>query len=234
MPSTLRVATWNVHSFVGHDGRKDAQRGLQVLRELDADIIALQEIQTEGPEASSALRALSSSTSAATLVLGPTATARDGFGNAVISRLPVEHLEVHDLSVKGREARNAVEVVVRHHHLRLRVFGTHFGLTAKERHAQATKLSALVDDVGDAANDVTIVLGDLNVLDPRESSVTPLLGRFAPAARLRSFPAFLPMLRLDRVLVSSALVEVTASVHSTKASRAASDHLPVVATLTFH
>lgn len=232
--TSLRVATWNVHSFVGHDGRKDARRGLEVLHELDADIIALQEIECAGTDALGALRALSSSLTSTTseLVLGPAGAARSGFGNCVISRCKVEHFQVHDLSVPRREARNAVEVVVSAGGKRLRVLATHFGLTAKERHVQATKLSAVVDDRVQGA-DYTIVMGDLNVLDRREASVAPLLGRFVAAQRLRSFPAFLPMLRLDRILVDSAGIDVSVVVHSTKLARAASDHLPVVATLTF-
>ena len=230
--ATLRFATWNVHSFVGHDGRKDARRGLEVLREIDADVIALQEIECAGADALAALRALSSelASTSSELVLGPTGPQRAGFGNCIISRLPVEHLQIHDLSVKGREARNAVEVVVVHGDKRLRVLGTHFGLTAKERHQQSAKLAAVVDDRTYNA-DVTVLMGDLNVLDPREQSVASLLGRFVPGARLRSFPAFLPMLRLDRILVDTALVHVSVVVHNTKVARAASDHLPVLATL---
>lgn len=232
--TSLRVATWNVHSFVGHDGKKDARRGLDVLHELDADIIALQEIECAGTDALAALRTLSTSltSTSSELVLGPAGPARAGFGNCVISRCKVEHFQIHDLSVPRREARNAVEVVVMAGGKRLRVLATHFGLTAKERHVQATKLSAVVDDRVQGA-DYTIVMGDLNVLDRREESVAPLLGRFVAAQRLRSFPAFLPMLRLDRILVDSAFVEVSMVVHSTKLARAASDHLPVVATLTF-
>lgn len=232
--NTLRVATWNVHSFVGHDGKKDARRGLEVLHELDADIIALQEIECAGSAAMAALQALSSSlTSTSTeLVLGPAGPARAGFGNCVISRCKIQHFEIHDLSVPRREARNAVEVIVAAGGKRWRVLATHLGLTARERHLQATKLSAVVDDRVQGA-DFTLVMGDLNVLDRREASVAPLLGRFVAAQRLRSFPAFLPMLRLDRILVDSALVEVATVVHNTRVARAASDHLPVVATLRF-
>ena len=42
--SPLRVMTYNVHSCVGGDRRYDPERILKVLREIDADIIALQEV----------------------------------------------------------------------------------------------------------------------------------------------------------------------------------------------
>lgn len=40
----LRVATWNVHGCVGGDGRYDGSRAIGVLSEIDADIVALQEV----------------------------------------------------------------------------------------------------------------------------------------------------------------------------------------------
>ena len=43
MPA-LTVATYNAHSWFGTDGRKDPQRTLTVLEDLEADMIALQEV----------------------------------------------------------------------------------------------------------------------------------------------------------------------------------------------
>ena len=39
----MRVATYNVHSCIGTDGRHDPDRIATVIAELDADIVALQE-----------------------------------------------------------------------------------------------------------------------------------------------------------------------------------------------
>ena len=40
----LRVASYNIHDCVGGDGRRDPARVAAVLREIDADIIGLQEV----------------------------------------------------------------------------------------------------------------------------------------------------------------------------------------------
>ena len=40
---TLRFASYNIHKAVGLDGRRDPERILTVLKEVDADVIALQE-----------------------------------------------------------------------------------------------------------------------------------------------------------------------------------------------
>ncbi len=39
----LTVATYNIHKGIGRDGVRDAERIIAVLREMDADVIALQE-----------------------------------------------------------------------------------------------------------------------------------------------------------------------------------------------
>jgi endonuclease/exonuclease/phosphatase family metal-dependent hydrolase len=41
----LRVVSYNVHSFKGRDGRYDYHRIANILKELDADVIGLQEIE---------------------------------------------------------------------------------------------------------------------------------------------------------------------------------------------
>jgi len=41
---SLKVATWNIHGAVGTDGRYAPSRIVDVLAELDADIVALQEV----------------------------------------------------------------------------------------------------------------------------------------------------------------------------------------------
>ena len=41
----LRIATYNVHRAIGGDGRTDRERILAVLREIDADVFALQEVE---------------------------------------------------------------------------------------------------------------------------------------------------------------------------------------------
>lgn len=220
------VATWNVHRFVGTDGRKDPHRALQVLQELDADVIALQEIECDGAPA--ALKALRHS-----VLLGPACEGRSGFGNALVTRLKVEDVIVHDLSVDGFEKRNVVDARLRDGLRRIRVLATHLGLSRTERKQQADQILEVIESgAHDGAGfDVTMVLGDLNVLDRDEGSVARLLGRFGTSSRVRSFPSTLPVLRLDRVLVDAPGASIAVRTHRTRLSRSASDHLPVIGSL---
>lgn len=43
--ATLRIASYNVHRAIGTDRRFSPQRILDVLREIDADVVALQEVE---------------------------------------------------------------------------------------------------------------------------------------------------------------------------------------------
>ena len=75
--TTFRAATYNVHGCVGTDGRHDPDRIIRVIRELDADVVALQEftypsdiaLETRTP-------AVLASLDAYTCALGPTSALR--------------------------------------------------------------------------------------------------------------------------------------------------------------
>jgi endonuclease/exonuclease/phosphatase family metal-dependent hydrolase len=49
----LVVASYNIHGCVGRDGRRDVARVARVIERLDADIIALQEVDLGRRTASS-------------------------------------------------------------------------------------------------------------------------------------------------------------------------------------
>ena len=46
MSRILRVASYNVHGCLGWDGRRDVARIVRILREIDADVIGLQEVES--------------------------------------------------------------------------------------------------------------------------------------------------------------------------------------------
>ena len=95
------VATYNVHRCIGRDGRFDPERTLAVLRELDADAVALQELQWQPTDAIHLLQEFALKLGYAALA-GPTLLRTDGhYGNAVLTRLPVLGTDSVDLSVPG-------------------------------------------------------------------------------------------------------------------------------------
>ncbi len=134
-------------------------------------------------------------------------------------------MDVHDLSVDGREPRACLDATVVVRNTTLRVLVCHFGLGWRERAIQANKLA---DAIGDAyAFPPRIVLGDFN--EPNRGPVTRLFERVFPAApRARpSHPALLPVLPLDRLVWDDGLVGSVDVVPV----RWASDHRPLRAVL---
>src|SRR5207244_13276236 len=82
-PWPLTVATYNIHAAVGVDRAFAPHRIAQVLREIDADIIALQEVPLGDSRTPSVLAALQQATGYAAAE-GPTYDSTDRrYGNAV-------------------------------------------------------------------------------------------------------------------------------------------------------
>ncbi len=225
---TLTVATYNVHSSVGRDRACNPGRILRVLKEVDADIIALQEVshrQIEGTD-SDQFEYFCNRTGMHGVPGLNLLYDRRRFGNALLSRWPVTAIRRIDLSVYGREPRGAIDVEIDVDGQRLRVIATHLGLGPGERRRQVERLAHALNDGADLP---TLIMGDFNIFG-RQRKLLHKLG--APMARKdcpASFPARMPLLGLDRIWTQPSLLMQTLCVHRTALSAVASDHLPVVA-----
>jgi endonuclease/exonuclease/phosphatase family metal-dependent hydrolase len=228
----LTLVSYNIRSGIGMDGAFDLERVVSVIRELSPDVVALQEVGDfrgvtdahDHPERLAAATGLQ-------LAFGPNVVhGRRSYGNALLSRLPIQGSHNYDLSVEGKEPRGALrcDLALPDGGL-LHVFCLHLGLTAKERRAQeALLLSA--DIMTDAARkDPVVVCGDFNYWWIRPMPFKKVirdcaidLGRRRP-----TYPSRLPLLRLDRVYVDRWVEPVAMKVHRSKMARVASDHLPL-------
>lgn len=225
----LRIATWNIHDATGPDGRRDLSRIADVIAQIGAPLVALQEItcSSEGDVVcdAAALAQASGFTWRSVPTRGHTVLRH---GNALLSAHPLGAARVHDLSVPGREPRAALEVEVAWRGRQLRVVVTHLGLRAGERRRQVERLLLAV---GDEAADATILLGDLNEWFLWGRPLRWLHRRFGVSPAPRTFPTRFPIFALDRVWVHPRRALVSLAVIDTPAARRASDHLPVVATI---
>jgi endonuclease/exonuclease/phosphatase family metal-dependent hydrolase len=221
------VATYNVHRCVGRDGRFDPERTLAVLRELDADAVALQELQWRPDDAMHLLQELSLKLGYAALA-GPTLLRADGhYGNAVLTRLPVLDTATVDLSVPGREPRGALLALLETPAGPLRLIATHLGLRPYERRLQMRRLLALPRERAAA----TVLLGDLNEWFLWGRPLRWLRARFGHAPAPPSFPAHRPLLALDRIWVEPRSILRGLRAHASPLARVASDHVPLRAVL---
>jgi endonuclease/exonuclease/phosphatase family metal-dependent hydrolase len=232
--STLRVATYNVHRCRGLDGRTSPRRIADVIRAIEPDIIALQEVVGAGPHTTGHAEELGAQLGMG-WVMAPARHLRKAlFGNVVLSRLPILHHAQYDLSWKTCEPRccQRVDIAVGHHTLHL--YNVHLGTAFLERRYQAGRLSAIVHDrrVGRPK----IVLGDFNewmrglatqVLTERLNSIDLR----AHLRRRRTYPGVFPLLHLDHIYYEGTVEVTRLELPRTRLALLASDHLPLVAEL---
>jgi endonuclease/exonuclease/phosphatase family metal-dependent hydrolase len=230
-PAPIVFASYNVHRCIGTDGRKDIARVARVLRALDAGVIALQEVDCF-PDAGVSERdvALLSELSGVKAVWAPTRQHRNvPFGNALLTSWPVEQSQTIDLSYRRCEPRAALDVYLRVHDKRVRVIATHLGLRPDERRYQVQKILESVEHREDC---VTVLLGDINEWFIPGRPLRWLHQKFGWGPAVRSFPAYLPILSLDRIWMHPPQGLLRMWAFAGGEARNASDHLPVLAEIT--
>jgi len=224
----FRVATYNVHSCVGRDGRHDPARIAGVIAELDADVVALQEfsypadiaLETRTPVVLTELDTY-------VCALGPTRqNPTHCFGNVILTRHRLREVHRVDLSVLNREPRGALAATIDADGMEVHVLAAHLGLRLSERRFQVRQIAKYLESV---RGTFVVVLGDFNDWLPGRSVVRTLDRRLGRAPRLRSFPIRCPVLSLDRIWVQPRSAVHRLFVHRSLAARLASDHYPVVA-----
>jgi endonuclease/exonuclease/phosphatase family metal-dependent hydrolase len=227
----LRIASYNIHGCVGLDKRHAPSRIAAIIRDMQAPIVGLQEVDTHSIEESSLdqLEYLAKKTRMEA-VAGPTLARRVGhYGNAILTRFPIRAVRRLDLSVPGREPRGAIDVDLEiPGGALLRVFVTHFGLKGFERREQ---LRVLLPLVREEPSRPCVVLGDFNEWSRKGEVIRELDAALEPSQAVPSFPSWWPILSLDRIWVRPRAAFRSARAFVSLGSRIASDHLPVVATL---
>jgi endonuclease/exonuclease/phosphatase family metal-dependent hydrolase len=231
---TLRIATYNIHRCRGMDGRTIPARIADVIRAIEPDVIALQEVIGAGPHSSGHAEEIGALAGLG-WVMAPARHLRGAlFGNVVLSRFPIRHHAQYDLSWKTCEPRNCqrVDIAVGEHTLHL--YNVHLGTAFLERRHQAGRLSAILHDrrVGKPK----VVLGDFNEW-MRGLATTMLSARLqsidlrAHLRRRRTYPGVFPVLHLDLIYFDGEVEVVKLELPRTRLSLMASDHLPLVAEL---
>lgn len=229
---TLRIATYNIHRCRGLDGRTRPNRIAQVIRAIDADVVALQEVVGAGPRGGGHAEELGALLGMG-WVMAPARQLRGHhFGNAVLSRLPITaHLE-HDLSWKTCEPRRMQRVDIQMDSATLHVYNVHLGTAILERRHQAERLAAIVCDRHVAG--AKLVLGDFN--EWMRGPVTRTLSERLNSVdlrnhlrRRRTYPGVFPVLHLDHIYYDGRIEITSIDLPRTRLSLVASDHLPLVA-----
>jgi endonuclease/exonuclease/phosphatase family metal-dependent hydrolase len=227
----IAVATYNVHGCVGNDRVCSPLRVAGTLAELQCDVIALQEVDNHPHEAFEFLPLdfLASHTGMKPVSGLRVVRHRAAYGNAILTRLEVLSVQLHDLTVLKREPRGAIDVLLEQNGTRVRVIATHLGLNGAERKVQ---VRMLMQEIEPALHQTPVVLlGDFNEWHPRARNLDPLREHFGGHPAIASFPSWAPFLALDRIWVHPRTAFAKAESIRTPKTRHASDHLPIRAML---
>lgn len=220
----LVIASFNVHACIGTDGRFDPARIAAVIREMDADVLALQEVEHHLLDDEDLLDYLANTTGYQAIA-GPTLMrGTRPYGNALLTRLPVISSQSRDISVPPYEPRAVIEATLAAGDKTLAVMATHLGLWPAERRIQVRQLLLLQ---AQQSADVTLLLGDLNEWFLWGRPLRWLHKSLGKSRHIRTFPAYFPLFSLDRIWVKPETALITVGSHRSRLSQKASDHLPL-------
>lgn len=226
----LTFASYNIRKAVGLDGRRDPERILAVLREIDADIVALQEADRRFGTRAAALprRALAEHTDYRPAPLAMTAEGMAWHGNVVLVRRGITIRAASPIALPMLEPRGAVCVELVAGGYAIRVVGMHLCLSGLHRRGQ---LRAVLAHTAALPACPTVLMGDCNEWSRQGGALRVLGPEWQVRTLGQSYPTRLPLAPLDRIIASPEWRCGDAGVHHSVLAGVASDHLPVFARL---
>lgn len=222
-------ASYNIHKCVGTDRKFDPLRIAKVISEIGADVIALQEADRRFGDRQGLLD-LAALREATGLVPVPVANGHLGHGwhgNLLLVR-EGKVGRVRQVTLPGLEPRGALMADLTIGAAEIRVVGVHLGLL---RHSRLRQVETLIGHAGEAEGPPVVLMGDMNEWRRRgRSALSGFSQGFGTVSvGVPSFPAYYPMLSLDRIIARPGGILGPVAVHDSPLARRASDHLPIKA-----
>ena len=234
----IRVATYNVHKCKGLDRHTSVERIVAVLRQLNADVVALQEIISveRGRAEYDQVRRITTELKDYYFCFGENLKLQGGaYGNLTLSRFPIQLCHNYDVTWHKRERRGCLRSdITLSDRAVLHVFNVHLGTGFVERRHQARRL--LSSEVLNRSELISprIVAGDFN--EWVRGLASRLMGNTFAAVEPRAFlryartyPGVFPFLHLDHFYFDRQLTLRSFRLHRSRKALIASDHLPLVA-----
>ncbi len=251
---SITVASYNMRKAIGTDRRRDPQRVLDVIHEIDADVVALQEADKRfGGRASAVPHELIDEHGLYKPVqfglrhrrtleripggLGDKAekmiklrTRNIGWhGNALLVKRHIGVIDVSAIDLPTLEPRGAVMAELLIGDRPLRVIGMHLDLSGLWRRRQ---MRAILHAIAARVQKMpTVLMGDTNDWRDANGCLREIGSNYQVAPTGPSFHSRRPVACLDRIIVHTDLKIEAAGVHSSATAKRASDHLPVWARL---
>lgn len=227
----IKVASYNIRKSLGTDRKRSPERIFKILEELDADIIALQEVDRRFGDRVTTLspELIVDLTRYTPVRFGIRQQSLGWHGNVLLVKKGVQVLGQQRIDLPAFEPRGAVMADIEVHGQTVRVVGMHLGLTGGYRVKQAQAVVAHLEKL--EGRMPTVIMGDLNQWAQDGGCLSQFAVHHNVIAPGPSFHARAPMLQLDRIITSRDFRLEATGVHHTALARTGSDHLPVWAVL---
>ncbi|MEM1236326.1 MAG: endonuclease/exonuclease/phosphatase family protein [Pseudomonadota bacterium] len=217
----MRLVSYNIRKAVGLDWRRDPARIVDVLAEIDADIVVLQEADRRfgSKEGVLPLDRLELDLGLTNCDLSIRPQSQGWHGNAVFAKQHLSDRRAARIALPSIDPRGAVAV----HFVQpnVEIVGVHLGLTPGMRRKQMEVLN----DVLKNRPHPVLLAGDFN--EWRKKRL-----RFRDADAIEnpghSFHTARPIYALDLFVLSRGVKAISSHVHRSPLANRASDHLPVV------
>jgi endonuclease/exonuclease/phosphatase family metal-dependent hydrolase len=231
--SMLRVASYNIRKAVGLDWQRNPARILHVLAEIDADIIALQEVDRRflGKQGVFPLHTLAqhSNYTFADIADIPDSSQSHGWhGNAILYKKNTLNLiSANKLKLPTLEPRGAISTLFGHASgVSFRMIGTHLSLLG---HMRAKQVAAIKLHIQAAPHSCpSIIAGDFNEWRTYGKAYQAFDNTYNVITPGPSFHSAYPKLPLDRFVLKGLPQPKNVHIHLSALSLKASDHLPIV------
>jgi endonuclease/exonuclease/phosphatase family metal-dependent hydrolase len=223
----IHLASYNMRKAIGTDRRRRPERTLEVLNEVGADVIALQEADRRFGARVSAIppHMIEEHSPYKPVALEARAGSLGWHGNAILVRKEVEVLGKELIHLPSLEPRGAVLADLRVNGTEVRVVGMHLDLSGLWRRRQAHAILAHLEHrPGDPP---TVLMGDLNEWSAQGGCLRDFSHHHRFATCGNSFHARRPIVALDRIMVNDGLLVLDSGAHTSPTARRASDHLPI-------
>ena len=238
MSVRLRVLSYNIHKCIGGvDRRYQPDRVVEVIKNLDCDVVMLQEVDAGVARSNRDLQVevLGEMLGMKYRTWYPNVEVRGGgqYGNAILSRYPLIESTNIDLTLRFKKPRSVLHGVIRVRHdevdRTVHVYNMHLGLARYERKRQ---LAMFLDSHPFAnlhAETPVVVGGDLNDVYGGLDELLLPAGFRGSDRRPRTFPAWGPLRALDGIFVRGQVDFMGLARCDSQLARQASDHRPLVA-----
>jgi endonuclease/exonuclease/phosphatase family metal-dependent hydrolase len=217
------------------DRRTAPLRIAEVLRDIDADVVALQEVIGAGPAGAGQAEEIGAALGMGWVMTPVRHLRRQLFGNFVLSRFHIVEHGQYDLSWRTCEPRACQRADLDLGQGRvLHINNVLLGKAVLERRNQAPRLAYNVHD--HRVQGPKVILGDFNewmrgLATRTLNALFDSVDIHSHLKRRKTYPGFFPVLHLDHIYYEGDVEVRTVELPRTRKALMASDHLPLVANL---